>query len=61
MIPIPLDPTSEPKLDLQALLHHIYDAGRYRLFIYATDPEPPLSASDAVWAAQILHPPTSAS
>jgi hypothetical protein len=57
-IPIPLRPGEpEPVLDLQALIHRIYDAGSYELFIYDSDPEPPLSASDAVWAAQILHPP----
>lgn len=58
-IPIPLRPDEpEPTLDLQSLVHHIYDAGRYRLFIYDSDPEPSLPASEAVWAAQILHPPT---
>jgi hypothetical protein len=48
----------KPTLDLQAMIHKIYDAGHYRLFIYETDPEPLLSAEDAVWAAQILHPPS---
>ena len=57
-IPIPLRPDEpEPVLDLQALIHRIYDAGRYWLFIYDSDPEPLLPASDAVWAAQLLHPP----
>lgn len=57
-IPIPLRPDEpEPTLDLQALLHRIYDAGRYRLFIYDTAPEPPLRAADAVWAALLLNPP----
>lgn len=56
-IPIPLRPDEpEPLLDLQALIHRIYDAGRYRLFIYDSAPEPPLPASDAVWVAQLLHP-----
>lgn len=57
-IPIPLRAgESKPTLDLQAMIHQIHDAGRYRLFIYDSDPEPPLSAADAVWAAQILHAP----
>jgi hypothetical protein len=57
-IPIPLRPGEpEPTLDLQALVHRIYDAGQYQLFIYASDPEPPLPGAEAVWAAQILHPP----
>src|SRR5262249_52871330 len=42
-IPVPLRPGEpEAKLDLQALVHRIYDAGQYQLFIYASDPEPPL-------------------
>jgi hypothetical protein len=45
----------EPTLDLQAMLHRIYDAADYHLFIYQADPEPPLSAADAVWAAQLLN------
>lgn len=57
-IPIPLRPGEpEATLDLQAILHRIYDTAGYQLFIYDSDPEPPLSAEDAVWAAQLLHPP----
>jgi hypothetical protein len=61
-IPIPLR-AGEPKptLDLKAMTHRIYDAGLYRLFIYGTDQEPPLSTDDAVWATQILHPPQESS
>ncbi len=55
-IPIPLRTgETEPMLDLQALVHRIYDTGHYQLFIYGSDPEPPLSAADAVWAAQITR------
>jgi hypothetical protein len=46
----------EPTLDLQSIIHRIYDAAGYQYFIYESDPEPPLSADDAAWAAQILHP-----
>jgi hypothetical protein len=57
-IPIPLLPGEpEPMLDLQSIIHHIYDAAGYQLFIYESDPEPPLAPADAVWAAQVLHPP----
>lgn len=57
-IPIPLRAgEAEPTVDLQAILHHIYDAAGYSVFIYASDPEPPLRAADAVWAAQLLNPP----
>jgi hypothetical protein len=57
-IPIPLR-AGEPEatLDLQAIVHRIYDTAGYQLFIYDADPEPPLSAADAVWAAQLLNPP----
>ncbi|MCI0699745.1 MAG: DUF4058 family protein [Planctomycetia bacterium] len=57
-IPIPLRAgETEPKADLQAILHHIYDAAGYSMFLYESDPEPPLRATDAVWAAQLLNPP----
>jgi len=56
-IPIPLR-AGEPEatLDLQAILHRIYDSAGYQLFIYDAEPEPALSAEDAVWAAQLLNP-----
>lgn len=58
-VPIPLRPGEpEPLLDIQSLLHRIYDTADYHLFLYEFDPEPRLSASDAVWAAQLLHPET---
>lgn len=60
-IPIPLRPGEpEATLDVQAILHHIYDAAGYHMFLYQSDPEPPLSPADAVWAAQTRHPPTPA-
>ncbi|AMV23877.1 hypothetical protein VT84_05650 [Gemmata sp. SH-PL17] len=56
-IPIPLRTgEAEPTVDLQAILHRVYDAAGYSMFLYDSDPEPSLSASDAVWAAQLLHP-----
>jgi hypothetical protein len=57
-IPIPLrEGEPEASLDLQAILHRIYDAADYQLFLYTADPEPPLRMADAVWAVQLLHPP----
>ncbi|MBP3959217.1 DUF4058 family protein [Gemmata sp. G18] len=57
-IPIPLRPGElEPTIDLQAILHRIYDAAGYSMFLYEFDPEPRLSVPDAVWAAQLVHPP----
>jgi hypothetical protein len=54
-VPIPLAPGEpEAKLDLQAIIHHAYDRGRYRLTVYRSPPEPPLAPADAAWAAQFL-------
>ena len=47
-IPIPLrggDP--DARLNLQEVLHRIYDAAGYAYYIYAGPPEPPLSAADS--------------
>jgi len=54
-IPVPLagdDP--ELKLDLQAILHHLYDTRGYGKFIYDTPPDPPLSPEDAAWARSLV-------
>jgi hypothetical protein len=54
-IRIPLRPDDpEPLLELQTALHRIYDAGRYALYIYEERLDPPLSADDAAWAAEIV-------
>ena len=59
-IPVPLRAGEpEPTVDLQALLHRVYDAAGYDLFLYDSEPDPPLRAADAMWAAQILNPPAS--
>jgi Protein of unknown function (DUF4058) len=41
-------------LDLQSLLHRVYDAAGYGNYIYDEGPVPPLSAEDAMWAKQFL-------
>lgn len=49
-IPIPLHTgDADAALDLQALLHRVYDAAGYRHYIYDSPPEPPLPAEDAAW------------
>jgi hypothetical protein len=59
VIPIPLTaPDPDVKLDLQALLHRVYDAAQYGKYIYTETPEPPLSAEDQAWAQQFLPKPT---
>jgi hypothetical protein len=55
-IPIPLrrgDPAA--RLDLQQVLHRIYDAAGYAYHIYSGKPEPPLAPEQATWAQQLLQ------
>lgn len=56
-IPIPLRAQEqEPALDLNELLHSIYDQVRYDLRIdYTAEPEPPLEPSKAEWARRLLE------
>lgn len=55
MIPIPLlSPDPDATLDLQALLHRLYDAGGYEDYIYSGTPHPLLRAADAEWARNVL-------
>lgn len=55
VVPIPLQaPDADVPLDLQELLHRVYDAANYGKYIYATDPEPPLSPEDAAWARSLV-------
>ena len=50
-IPIPLEPPfPDAMLDLQAVLHRVYDAAGYEDYVYRTQPEPPLPAVDDEWA-----------
>jgi hypothetical protein len=55
VIPIPLAPQDpNARIDLQEILHHVYDATGYEDFIYAGRPDPPLSSRDAAWARKFL-------
>jgi hypothetical protein len=54
IIYIPVRETDpEPQLDLQEMIHRIYDAAQYERFIYDGEPVPPLSATDAAWAESL--------
>jgi hypothetical protein len=57
--PVPLLPgEEEPILDLQPLLHRIYEKGRYHLAIdYQQPPVPALSEVDQNWVATLLESP----
>jgi hypothetical protein len=55
VIPVPLRaPDADARLDVQQLLHRVYDAARYRTYIYDGTPEPALSPEDAAWAQQFI-------
>ncbi len=55
-IPIPLLPQdAEPSLDLNRILHDLYDRAGYELAIdYRQPPEPRLRNEDQAWAASII-------
>jgi hypothetical protein len=55
-IPIPLLPKDpEPSLDLNSVLHALYERARFDLRLdYANPPVPPLSEGDADWARAIV-------
>jgi hypothetical protein len=54
-IPVPLlDDDPDAELDLQELLHRLYDAGGYADFIYDSEPDPQLAPEDAAWARGLI-------
>lgn len=54
-LPIPLaDDVPDVKLDLQAVLQQVWAGGRYDLYIYDGEPDPPLSSDDAESARQLV-------
>ncbi len=56
-LPIPLAaPDPDVPLDLQALLHRVYDAAGYDKYIYNETPQPPLSEEETAWARQLIRP-----
>lgn len=55
--PLPLQPgDTDPVINLQELLHRLYEQGSYDLAInYAGEPIPPLSTTDAAWVDKVLR------
>jgi len=54
-IPVPLrQANSYASLELQELLHHVYDQGPYVEEIYEQEAEPPLDPADLGWAEHVL-------
>src|SRR5688500_2339479 len=57
-VPVPLrEPDPDVVLDLQAMLHDLYDEASYGrdMSLYADPPDPPLSAEDQAWAEELLR------
>jgi hypothetical protein len=52
--PYAADP--DARIDLQEVLHDVYEASGYEDFIYAGRPDLHLSARDAAWARNIMPP-----
>jgi Protein of unknown function (DUF4058) len=56
IIPVPLRaPEGDAQLDLQDVLHRVYDASGYEDYIYSGTPDPPLSADELQWAGSLLQ------
>ena len=55
-IPVPLRPPhGNAVLDLQSVLHGVYDRAGYEDYIYKDEPFPPLSPEDAAWAKTLIE------
>ena len=55
VVPIPLRGADQDvHLDLQEILHRVYDGAVYGRYIYQTEPTPALRAEDAAWARQLI-------
>ena len=55
VVPVPLrEGEPEPTLDLQAVLHRVYEASGYQYSIYSKPPEPRLAPTDDAWAAVLV-------
>jgi hypothetical protein len=55
VIPVPLGDDDPPvPLDLQEIVHTLYDTCGFRKYMYQTPPRPPLSAEDAAWAESLI-------
>lgn len=55
VVPVPLrSPDPDARLDLQRILHKVYDAAGYEDYIYTGSPRPPLHPNDAGWARELI-------
>ena len=58
VIPVPLRTSTEATLNLQEILHHVYDHGTYAEEIYDQEPDPPLDPADREWARSLISSAT---
>jgi hypothetical protein len=57
-VPVPLRPPhADVVLDLQLLLHEVYDRGGYGAYVYRGAPQPRLHPEDEAWARPFLPAP----
>jgi hypothetical protein len=57
-IPVPVrHPDPDARLDLQQIVHRIYDAAGYHYYIYDGQPDPPLGPGDTAWADSLVPLP----
>ena len=55
VVPVPLRPPDpDAKLDLQKVVHDVYDAAHYGDYVYTGAPQPPLHPEEAAWAREIM-------
>lgn len=55
VVPIPLRaPDVDVNLDLKQIIDRVYDAAGYRFYMYANEPQPPLSREQQAWTRQYL-------
>ncbi len=54
LLRVPLRSMTNCDLDIQSLLHQVYDAAGYEDYLYSTPIEPSLSPADAAWADAII-------
>jgi hypothetical protein len=54
-MPVPLRaPDPDVWLDLQDVLHRVYDLIGYADYVYSITPQPPLHPEDAKWAEELV-------
>jgi hypothetical protein len=54
-LPIPLaGQDADVGVDLQTVLHEVYDSARYAPALYDNPPDVPLESADAAWAQTVL-------